>query len=141
MFPENIEKADHPYIWLQLHIHCFLADVTSVLTTFAILVQLVTPITNDRLSTFAFPRIACRKITKSRLGMLSKISVILISNISSHSGARPLTVPKIIAIPVDIIVATNPINNDCRPPYHIMEKISLPMVSVPNRNSLHGATV
>ena len=36
--------------------------------------------------------------------MFSRVSVIVISNISSHSGARPLTVPKIMAMPVDTFV-------------------------------------
>ena len=91
--------------------------------------------------TFAFPRMACRKITVRRFGMLSRISVALMSSISSQSGAMPLTVPNTIAIPVDITVAAIPINRDCRPPYQIMEKISRPIVSVPNKNSLHGAIV
>ena len=51
---------------------------TSVRTTFAILVQLVTPITNDRLRTFAFPMIACSKMIRSRVGILRNISVNLI---------------------------------------------------------------
>ena len=91
--------------------------------------------------TFAFPRMACRKITVRRFGMLSRISVALMSSISSQSGAMPLTVPNTIAIPADITVAAIPINRDCRPPYQIMEKISRPIVSVPNKNSLHGAIV
>ena len=91
---------------------------TSVLIILAILIQLVIPITKDRLNTFAFPRMACRKITVRRFGMLSRISVALMSSISSQSGAMPLTVPNTIAIPVDITVAAIPINRDCRPPDH-----------------------
>lgn len=46
---------------------------TSVRITFAILVQLVTPITIERLTTFAFPIIACNKMIRRRDGKLNII--------------------------------------------------------------------
>ena len=60
------------------------------------------------------------------------------SSPSSHAGALPLTAPKITAITVEIRVDEAPINKESLPPCHIMEKISLPIVSVPKRNSLSG---
>lgn len=140
MFIKNIKKSS-PMHLAAITYSLFRSCRTSVLIILAILIQLVIPITKDRLNTFAFPRMACRKITVRRFGMLSRISVALMSSISSQSGAMPLTVPNTIAIPVDITVAAIPINRDWRPPYQIMEKISRPIVSVPNKNSLHGAIV
>lgn len=35
-------------------------------------------------------------------------------------------------------VEPTPMNSDSRPPYQIIEKMSRPIVSVPNRNSRHG---
>lgn len=63
---------------------------TSVRTTFAILVQLVTPITNDRLRMFAFPRIACNKMIRSSVGILKKTSVnrMIISSSHTTEGAN-----------------------------------------------------
>ena len=94
---------------------------TSVRTTFAILVQLVTPITNDR------------------VGILKNISVNLMISSSSQAGATPLKAPTTTAIKVEMTVANPPIRSEILPPYHIMEKMSLPIVSVPKRNSLSGA--
>ena len=112
---------------------------TSVRTTFAILVQLVTPITRDRLSIFASPIIACSKMIRSRVGILKNISVNLMISSSSQAGATPLKAPTTTAIKVEITVANPPIKIEILPPYQIMEKISLPIVSVPKRNSLSGA--
>ena len=56
----------------------------SVRTTLAMLVQLVMPITTDRLKILAFPIIACRRITRSRDGILRKISVKRMIRLSSH---------------------------------------------------------
>ena len=114
---------------------------TSVRTTLAIPGQLVIPIINEILKMLAFPKTACNKITSSRFGILKKISVKRISSESTHSGAHPLTEPKTIASTVEISVASTPINSDIRPPYQIMEKISLPIVSVPKRNSPPGASL
>ena len=100
--------------------------LTSVRTTLAILVQLVRPMT------------ACRKMTSSRFGTLRRISVRRISSASSHLGASPLTAPNKIASSVEMTVEPTPMNSDSRPPYQIIEKISRPIVSVPNRNSRHG---
>lgn len=108
---------------------------TSVRTTLAILGQLVIPIINEILKMLAFPKIACNKMTSSRFGMLKKISVKRMSSESTHSGAHPLTEPKTIASTVERNVASTPIKSEIRPPYQIMEKISLPIVSVPKRNS------
>ena len=112
---------------------------TSVRTTFAMLVQLVTPITTEIVTTFGVPRIACSKITSSRFGMLRRISVSRMSSVSSHCGAMPLIPPNTTAITVEINVENSPINSEIRPPYQILEKISRPIVSVPNRNSRSGA--
>ena len=112
MFIKNIKKSS-PMHLAAITYSLFRSCRTSVLIILAILIQLVIPITKDRLNTFAFPRMACRKITVKRFGMLSRISVALMSSISSHSGAMPLTVPNMIAIPVDITVAAIPINRDC----------------------------
>ena len=112
---------------------------TSVRTTFAILVQLVTPITKDRLRILASPMIACSKMIRSRVGILKNISVNLIISSSSQAGATPLKAPTTTAIKVEITVANPPIKIEILPPYQIMEKISLPIVSVPKRNSLSGA--
>ena len=108
-------------------------------TTFAILVQLVTPITKDRLRIFASPIIACSKMIRSRVGILKNISVNLMISSSSQAGATPLKAPTTTAIKVEITVANPPIKIEILPPYQIMEKISLPIVSVPKRNSLSGA--
>ena len=89
----------------------------------------------------AFPKTACNKITSSRFGILKKISVKRMSNESTHSGAHPLTEPKTIASTVERNVASTPIKSEIRPPYQIMEKISLPIVSVPKRNSPPGASL
>ena len=52
---------------------------------------------------------------------------------------NPLKAPTTTAIKVEITVANPPIRIEILPPYQIMEKISLPIVSVPKRNSLSGA--
>ena len=70
--------------------------------------------------------------------MLNSISVARIKSVSSHSGASPLMEPNTMAIKVEITVERIPIVMDILPPYHIIEKISLPSVSVPKRNSLQG---
>ncbi len=114
---------------------------TSERTTFAMLVQLVTPMTSDRLSTFGLPRIACKNTTTSRFGTLIRISVRRIIRSSSHAGAQPLAAPNTTAMTVEIAVAIRPMNSEMRPPYQIIEKISRPMVSVPNRNSCPGAAM
>ena len=92
---------------------------TSVRTTFAILVQLVTPITNDRLRMFAFPRIACSKMIRSSVGILKKTSVNRMIISSSHAGATPLKAPTTTAIKVEITVAKQPIRIEILPPYQI----------------------
>ena len=84
--------------------------------------------------------IARRKMTRRRFGTDKKISVSRIRSASSHAGAHPLTAPKRTAITVEISVESRPIASDILPPYQIIEKISLPIVSVPNRNSRHGMT-
>ena len=71
--------------------------------------------------------------------MLRKTSVNLMISSSSHAGATPLNAPTTTAIKVEITVANPPIRSEILPPYHIMEKMSLPIVSVPKRNSLSGA--
>lgn len=114
---------------------------TSVRTIFAMLVQLVMPITRERLRTLAFPRMACVRISIKRLGTLSSISVSRMKSASSHAGAMPLADPRITAIAVEIKVETKPINREIRPPYQIMENKSRPMVSVPNKNSLLGGVL
>ena len=85
------------------------------------------------------PMTACREMTSSRFGTLRRISVRRISSASSHLGASPLTAPKRIASSVEMTVEPTPMNSDSRPPYQIIEKMSRPIVSVPNRNSRHGA--
>ena len=57
----------------------------------------------------------------------------------TQAGATPLKAPTTTAIKVEITVANPPIRIEILPPYQIMEKISLPIVSVPKRNSLSGA--
>ena len=57
----------------------------------------------------------------------------------SHWGAIPQKEPITIARKVEIKVDNTPIVREILPPYQSMEKISLPMVSVPNKNSLFGA--
>lgn len=114
---------------------------TCMRTTFAMLNQLVSPMTIDRLHRSASPHIACINIINSKLGILISISVRRIKNASSHCGARPLTVPNSMAAAADMAAAANPINNEILPPCQIMEKISRPIASVPNRNSLHGAVL
>ena len=89
---------------------------TSVRTIFAMLVQLVTPITTEIVTTFGFPRIACSKMTSSKLGTLSRISVRRISSVSSHCGAIPLIPPNTTAIAVEMTVDSNPIKREIRPP-------------------------
>lgn len=113
--------------------------LTSVRTTLAILVQLVSPMTSAMLHALGVPMTACRKMTSSRFGTLRRISVRRISSASSHLGASPLTAPNKIASSVEMTVEPTPMNSDSRPPYQIIEKMSRPIVSVPNRNSRHGA--
>ena len=71
----------------------FLSCLTSVRTSFAILHQLVTPITIDIDIIFDAPRIACRKIIIKSDGMLRIISVIRIIIVSIKSEAIPLIEP------------------------------------------------
>ena len=59
---------------------------TSVRTTLAILVQLVSPMTSAMLHALGVPMTACRKMTSSRFGTLRRISVRRISSASSHLG-------------------------------------------------------
>ena len=49
--------------------------------------------TIDKLHTLACPKMACKKTMRSRLGTLRNSSVSRMSRVSSHWGARPLTVP------------------------------------------------
>ena len=84
------------------------------------------------------PMTACRKMTSSRFGTLRRISVRRISSASSHLGASPLTASNKIASSVEMTAEPTPMNSDSRPPYQIIEKMSRPIVSVPNRNSRHG---
>ena len=114
---------------------------TSVRTTLAMLIQLVSPMTIDRLSALALPRIACSSTISSRFGMLMKISLTRMKNASSFSPAQPLRLPKKTAMAVDSSVAQMPMNSDSLPPDQIIEKISRPIVSVPKRNSLFGAAL
>jgi len=114
---------------------------TSVRTTLAMLIQLVSPMTIDRLSALALPRIACSSTISSRFGMLMKISLTRMKNASSFSPAQPLRLPKKTAMAVDRSVAQMPMNSDSLPPDQIIEKISRPIVSVPKRNSLFGAAL
>ena len=114
---------------------------TSVRTTLAMLIQLVSPMTIDRLSALALPRIACSSTISSRFGMLMKISLTRMKNASSFSPAQPLRLPKKTAMAVDRSVAQMPMNGDSLPPDQIIEKISRPIVSVPKRNSLFGAAL
>ena len=114
---------------------------TSVRTTLAMLIQLVSPMTIDRLSALALPRIACSSTISSRFGMLMKISLTRMKNASSFSHAQPLRLPKKTAMAVDRSVAQMPMNSDSLPPDQIIEKISRPIVSVPKRNSLFGAAL
>lgn len=102
------------------------------------LVQLVRPMTSAMLHALGVPMIACKKMTSSRFGTLRRISVKRISIVSSHLGASPLTAPNRIASSVEMTVEPTPMNSDSRPPYQIIEKMSRPIVSVPNRNSRHG---
>ena len=44
-----------------------------------------------------------------------------------------------LARSVEMTVEPTPMKSDSRPPYQIIEKMSRPIVSVPNRNSRHGA--
>ena len=76
---------------------------------------------------------------RSRVGILKNISVNLMISSSSQAGATPLKAPTTTAIKVEITVANPPIKIEILPPYQIIEKISLPIVSVPKRNSLSGA--
>ena len=114
---------------------------TSVRTTLAMLIQLVSPMTIDRLSALALPRIACSSTISSRFGMLMKISLTRMKNASSFSPAQPLRLPKKTAMAVDRSVAQMPMNSDSLPPDQIIEKISRPIVSLPKRNSLFGAAL
>ena len=79
--------------------------------------------------------------TNASPGTLSSISVSRIISPSAQSGAQPLAAPNTIAAEVESNVAAIPINRETLPPYQIMEKISLPIVSVPKRNSPHGETL
>ena len=76
----------------------------------------------------------------SRLGTLSNSSVRRMRRESSQAGAQPLSAPKTMAMAAEIMADAAPMNRDSRPPYHIMEKISRPMESVPKRNSRFGPT-
>lgn len=87
-----------------------------------------------------FSRSGQKKNDKKKIRHRQKISVSRIRSASSHAGAHPLTAPKRTAITVEISVESRPIASDILPPYQIIEKISLPIVSVPNRNSRHGMT-
>ena len=101
--------------------------------------QPVTPITSDRLSTLAVPRMACKNSTSSSDGTLPSSSVRRIMAVSSHGAAMPLTAPYTTAMTVDTAAARNPTASDTRPPYQMQAKISRPMVSVPNQNCPDGA--
>ena len=53
--------------------------------------------------------------------------------------SKPLNAPNRIAIKTEITVDSTPMISEILPPYQIMEKISLPNLSVPNQCSLFGA--
>ena len=114
---------------------------TSVRTTLAMDVQLVRPMTRERLTALASPRMACSRMTSSRPGTLSRISVRRISRASSRRGAMPLAAPTTTAMQVDTSVEAMPMNRERRPPDQIMEKRSRPRLSVPNGNAPHGAAL
>ena len=104
-------------------------------------VQLVRPMTQDRVHTLAGPSRAWSSSTSSKPGILSRISVPRISSVSSQTGAIPLAAPKTMASTVEMAVASMPMSSETRPPYQIMENRSRPMASVPKRNSQLGATL
>ncbi len=71
----------------------FLSCRTSLLTIFAILIQLVIPVAKEILSTLASPSAACSMTTDKSPGTLSSISARRIISASSHAGAQPLAAP------------------------------------------------
>ena len=94
---------------------------TSVRTTFAMLIQLVRPMTIDKLHTLACPKMACKRTIKSRFGMLMKISFTRVRKLPSFSPAQPLRLPKKTAMAVDRSVAQMPMNSYSLPPVQIIE--------------------
>ena len=83
---------------------------TSVRTTLAMLIQLVSPMTIDRLSALALPRIACSSTISSRFGMLMKISLTRMKNASSFSPAQPLISICLISLFVTFVMITGGID-------------------------------
>ena len=106
---------------------------TSVRTTFAMLIQLVRPMTIDKLHTLACPKMACKRTIKSRFGMLMKISFTRVRRPPSRSPAQPLRLPKKTAMNVERSVEQTPMIRESLPPDQIIAKISRPIVSVPKR--------
>lgn len=83
MLPENVKEAS-AHAPGRNNIFT-VSDLPDLCTNYlAMLVQLVMPITTDRLKILAFPIIACRRITRSRDGILRKISVKRMIRLSSH---------------------------------------------------------
>lgn len=95
---------------------------TSVRTTFAMLIQLVRPMTTDKLHTLACPKMACNKTIRSRFGILMKISFTRVRNPPSFSSAQPLRLPKKTAMSVERSVEQTPMIRESFPPDQIIEK-------------------
>ena len=53
----------------------------------------------------------------------------------------PLSAPSRIAMAAEIAAESRPIKSEMRPPYQIIEKMSRPSASVPNKNSRLGGAL
>lgn len=137
MAAQNVEEPAAMSLAARMYSLCLIWR-TSVRTTLAMFIQLVSPMMQAMARGLDWPIMACKKMMTRMEGMLIAISAKRISTSSSQAGAKPLTQPYTTAMAVETAAATNPMNSEMRPPYQIIEKISRPMGSVPKRNPLPG---
>ena len=71
---------------------------------------------------------AASTASKGKTGMVRTISVTIMVMPSTRPPAKPLTVPKITAMPVDTSAATKPTKITSLPPWTICEKMFAPLV-------------
>ena len=117
----NMYKNFPPIILADNIYSLFLICLTSLLTIFAILIQLTHPITIDIDIGVLSPIIDWIKIINRIDGILNTISIAFIIKLSIALIDIPLMLPYTIPINVDIIVENIPINNDILPPYQMFE--------------------
>ena len=86
-----------------------------------------------------FPNTACTNKTSKSDGTERSTSTRRIKSLSSHAGDSALAVPYKTAITADIAADKKPMVRETRPPCHIHENRSRPIVSVPKKNSRPGA--